>query len=185
VKVGVPSLDEIYRGLVTLKVNYRTLVDDKERTEKIRRDLTDASSEKGLQTKLGGWLKRYDAFINEKQRAGESTQDFNARKERERQQLEREWKQLRNDAVDALKTIKTMGEDLEKVLPESMPGPEWRRYKQLLNDEKEVTGFLDTDMPSDPAVIDRLREIDEQLKRIIQTIDKYAGELDAAIKKAG
>jgi len=178
------SIDRFFRQLLKVKNNSKQLADDQARAERVRRDLTTATGPKSLETKLGNWLRRYQAFVNEKPRQGETDEDFNARKERQRAQLERDWKELRNQTVDALKTIKEMGEDLEGIQPDTMSSPEWHRYKQLLNDEKEVTNFLDTDMPTDPIVIDRLKEIDEGLKRIVTTIDQYAGELEAAKKKA-
>lgn len=185
VKLLPRSLDGIYRGLLYLKGHYRLLVDDRERLRNVRRELTDATEEKSLQTKLGTWLMHYDAWVAEKPRPGESDADFAARKERERTALQREWKTVRDDAASALKTIKTIGAELDNIDPNLIPAPEWRQYRELLKDEKDLAEFLDTDMPTDPSVLDRMRETAEQLKLVVQTIDRYAGQLDEAIKKAG
>jgi hypothetical protein len=176
-------LGTIFRKLAKVKNEAGQLVNDQARADRIRRDLTTATGPKSLETKLGNWLKHYQEFVSEKPRQGETDQEFNARKERQRAQQESDWKELRNDTVDALKTIKEMGAYLEGIQSDAMSSPEWHRYKQLLNDEKQVANFLNTDMPTDPIIIDRLKEIDEELKRIVRTIDQYAGELEAATKK--
>jgi hypothetical protein len=61
---------------------------------------------------------------------------------------------------------------------------EWRRFRELISNEKELTRFLDTDMPTDPHVLDRMRDTAEQRRRVVQTIDQYAADLDQAIKRA-
>ena len=185
VKVLPASVEDIYRVLLNLRTHYRLLVDDRTRLQNVRRELSDPSSEKQVQTKLATWLTRYDSFINEKSRPGESAEDFAARKDREHAALAKDWKELRDAATDALKTIKLVGTELESIQPGAMSSEQWRRYKELVGDEKEFTMFLDTDMPTDPTVLARLREIQEQLAKVVQTIDQYAGELDDEIKRAG
>jgi hypothetical protein len=78
-----------------------------------------------------------------------------------------------------------LGEELESIAPEAMSIAEWRRFRELISNEKELARFLDTDMPTEPHVLARMRETAEQLKRVVQTIDQYAAELDQAIKRAG
>jgi hypothetical protein len=102
VKAFPASMDAIYRGLLYIKAHYRLLVDDRARLQNVRRELADPSTEKGLQTKLGTWLNHYDAFLADKQRPGENDEEFAARKNNHRTALEQEWRQLRNDAVQAL-----------------------------------------------------------------------------------
>jgi hypothetical protein len=179
------SIDAIYRGLLSIKGHYRLLVDDRARLQNVRRELADPSTEKGLQTKLGTWLNHYDAFLTDKQRLGENDEEFAARKSRERAALEQEWKQLRNDAAEALIAVSRIGEELESIAPEAMSIAEWRRFRELISNEKELARFLDTDMPTEPHVLARMRETAEQLKRVVQTIDQYAAELDQVIKRAG
>jgi len=65
-----------------------------------------------------------------------------------------------------------------------MPSKEWRQYKELLSQEKEIIRFLDTDMPTEPYLLDRMQESAIQLKMIVETIDKYGTALDEAILKA-
>lgn len=185
VKALPVSIDAIYRGLLSIKGHYRLLVDDRARLQNVRRELADPSTEKGLQTKLGTWLNHYDAFLTDKQRLGENDEEFAARKSRERAALEQEWKQLRNDAAEALIAVSRIGEELESIAPEAMSIAEWRRFRELISNEKELPRFLDTDMPTEPHVLARMRETAEQLKRVVQTIDQYAAELDQVIKRAG
>ena len=185
VKALPVSIDAIYRGLLSIKGHYRLLVDDRARLQNVRRELADPSTEKGLQTKLGTWLNHYDAFLTDKQRLGENDEEFAARKSRERAALEQEWKQLRNDAAEALIAVSRIGEELESIAPEAMSIAEWRRFRELISNEKELARFLDTDMPTEPHVLARMRETAEQLKRVVQTIDQYAAELDQVIKRAG
>jgi hypothetical protein len=185
VKALPVSIDAIYRGLLSIKGHYRLLVDDRARLQNVRRELADPSTEKGLQTKLGTWLNHYDAFLTDKQRLGENSEEFAARNNRERAALEQEWKQLRNDAAEALIAVSRIGEELESIAPEAMSIAEWRRFRELISNEKELARFLDTDMPTEPYILARMRETAEQLKRVVQTIDQYAAELDQAIKRAG
>jgi hypothetical protein len=184
VKEAAPSVEDIYRGLLRIKSNYRLLVDDKARLNEIRRKLTDPSSEKGLHTKLEVWLKRYQAFAGSRAKPGESDAEYTARREKERQVLENDWKQLRNDALDALKSIEAMGIELQSIDADAMNGEEWRRYKELLRDEKEYSRFLDADMPTDPVLLDRMAEAAKGLNEVVEKINRYAADLDQAIKRA-
>jgi hypothetical protein len=143
VKALPVSIDAIYRGLLSIKGHYRLLVDDRARLQNVRRELADPSTEKGLQTKLGTWLNHYDAFLTDKQRLGENDEEFAARKSRERAALEQEWKQLRNDAAEALIAVSRIGEELESIAPEAMSIAEWRRFRELISNEKELARFLD------------------------------------------
>ena len=185
VKVLPGSIDGIYRELISIKGHYRLLVDDRARLQNVRRELADSSSEKGLQTKLGTWLNHYDEFLADKQRPGESDEEFAARKHRDQAALEQEWKQLRDDAGEALKTVNGIGVELESIAPDAISIAEWRRFRELIKNEKDLARFLDSDMPTEPNQLSRMKDTAEQLKRVVQTIDEYAGELDQAIKKAG
>lgn len=182
VEHAAPSVDDIYLALLKIKDRATILINDKARMERVRRQLTDPSSGQELQTKLEVWLKRYQAFASGRPKAGESDQEFSARKERERVVLESDWKRLRKDAIDALDSIRAMGEELESLTP-VMGGEEWRRYKELLRNEREHAMFLDIDMPTDPILLDRLQETAANLKKVVQTINKYAAELEEAIRR--
>jgi len=59
---------------------------------------------------------------------------------------------------------------------------EWRQYRALLADEKELDAFLNTDMPTDPILLARLSETAEQLKLVIAMVDQYSAQLDQVIK---
>jgi predicted nuclease with TOPRIM domain len=146
--------------------------------------LTDPTSTKNLQTKLEAWLRHYDAFIDEPNR-GESDQDFKTRREEVRNALEKEWSSLTNDAVSALRGIELLGEKLEKIRPGAISAPEWRRYKELLRNERNIANFLSTSMPTAPCLLARMRETVSELREVVDLIDKCAEELDQAKKRLG
>jgi hypothetical protein len=75
----------------------------RDRAEDVRRKLTDPTPEHHLNVKLVEWLKRYDAWVDDKPTSGESNVVFRARLERERAVLQSEWKTCNRDAIDALK----------------------------------------------------------------------------------
>jgi hypothetical protein len=90
--------------------------------------------------------------------------------------------------VSALQEIKLIGEELENVdtsSQEGMSSAEWRRYKELISNERDVAQFLDMDMPTDPYLHNRLHEVASRLRELIRIIDANAAELDKAIRRAG
>jgi transcription termination factor NusB len=175
------SVRAIFTTLRKIKFNLELLLSTKELLLDVRRKLTDPYPVNTLQTKLATWLTHYDKWVSEKPRPGESDQDFAARKERERAALEQEWKQVRDEAAAALVIAETVGNELNSIKPDAIPVPEWRAYKDLLSNEKELARFLNTDMPTDPDSIEKLREAAEQLKQVVQIIDENQAQLDNAI----
>jgi hypothetical protein len=129
------------------------------------------------------WLKRYDAWVDDKPASGESNVLFRARLERERAVLQSEWKTCNRDAIDALKEIENLGIELESIDPGAISSEEWRVYKILLDDEKMVIAVINADMPTDPTSIDRLREVAKQLEGIVTDIDKGVANFNYVIEK--
>ena len=102
---------------------------------------------------------------------------------RERDALQSEWKACNRDAVDALKEIENLGVELESIDPGAMTSGEWQAYKHLLDDEKSIITLINADMPTDPAAIDRVREVAQQMEQIVTVIDKGVGNFNYVIEK--
>lgn len=181
VKLLPGSVEGFFGGLRRIRYQTTLTLSTQALLQDVRRKLTDEYPANALQTKLATWLQHYDAWVDSKQRPGESQQDFVARKERERQSLQQEWKRVRDDAAAALAIADTVGKELDSIDPRAIPAQEWRAYNDLLQNEKELAGFINADMPTDPHDIEELRQASEQLKKVIQTIDEHQAELDKAI----
>jgi len=181
VKLLPTSVEGFFAGLRRIKYETTVTISTEALLADVRRKLTDEYPANTLQTKLATWLGRYDAWVNDKPRPGESQQDFTARRERERLALQQEWKRVRDDAAAALAIADAVGKELDSIDPRAIPVPEWRRYNDLLHNEKELARFINIDMPTDPHDIEELRGAVEQLKKVIQIIDENQAQLDRAI----
>ena len=185
VKETPSILEHVYDWLLRSKAGYRILVDSRSALNDVRRRLADPSTEKALQSKLRAWLKRYDQISNEDQRPGEGRPELVARQRKEFDLLKADWDALKKDSVEALHQIGRIGDEIESIDPGTLNGEEYRIFKALLQRKEEEGNFLNIDNPTDPTVIDRLREVADQLDQTIGVIAKNAPALDAAIKKAG
>jgi hypothetical protein len=185
VKETPSVLEHIYDWLLRSKAGYKILVDSRGALNDVRRKLADPSTEKALQSKLRAWLKRYDQITSEEPRPGESRPQLVARQRTEFELLKADWDSLKKDAVDALHEIGRLQDEIESIDPGTLHGDEYRTFKLLLQQKREEDDFLKIENPTDPTVIDRLREVADQLDETIRVIAKNAPALDAAIKKAG
>jgi hypothetical protein len=182
VRLGLANVDQILYGLLRVVTDVKILTGIRDRAEDVRRKLTDSTPEHHLNVKLAEWLKNYDAWAI-KPNPGENDAVFKACVGRERDALQSEWKDCNRDAIDALKEIENLGIELESIDPGAISSEEWRVYKSLLDDEKMVITVINADMPTDPASIDRLREVAEQLGTIVTVIDKQAAN-PSSVKNA-
>jgi hypothetical protein len=183
VRLALAKVDQIMYGWLRVETDVKILTGIRNRAEDVRRKLSDSTPERHLNVKLAEWLKRYDAWIDEKAAPGESNAAFRARLERERVVLDFEWKECNRGAVDALKEIENLGIELESIDPSAITGEEWRVYKILLGDEKMTIAVINADMPTDPTSIDRLREVAKQLEGIVTVINKNVANFNYAIEK--
>ncbi len=185
VKEAPSALENVYDWLLRAKAGYRILFDSRAALNDIRRKLADPSTEEALQSKLRAWLKKHDQVVNEAQNPGESREDFVARQQKDLELLKANWETLRKDAVDALHEIGRLQDEIESVDPKALNAEEYRLFKSLLARKREEEEFLNIESPTDPAIIDQLREVAYKLDEIINVIAKNAPALDEAIKKAG
>jgi hypothetical protein len=183
VRLALADVDQIMYGLLRVVTDVKILTGIRDRAEDVRRKLSDSTPEHHLNVKLAEWLKRYDAWVDDKAAPGESNTVFRARLERERNILQSEWKECNRDAIDALKEIENLGIELESIDPGAISKEEWRVYKILLGDEKMVIAVINADMPTDPTSIDRLREVAKQLEGIVTYIDKGVANFNYVIEK--
>ena len=175
--LAVKNMDNFFAVVLHIVTDVNILTDIRARVDDIRRKLTDSTPEHHLNVKLEEWLKHYDSWVSEKAKGGESDADFAARHEHSRIILESEWKSCAADAVLALQEIDNLHIELESVGSNAMPLEEWHRYSHLLDDEKTMFAIIKSDMPIEPNDIARVREIAQQIDRIVSIIDKYAVNL--------
>jgi hypothetical protein len=120
---------------------------------------------------------------NEKALPGESNVIFRARLERERNVLQYDWKACNRDAVDALKGIENLGVELESIDPNGILPEEWHAYRMLLDNEKMLIEVVNADMPTDPASIDRIREVAGQLEGMVTAVSAGIKNFNYVIDK--
>ncbi len=146
---------------------------------------TGSTPEQHLNVRLAEWIKGYDLWVSEKAKPGESDPEFVARHERKRVILETDWKVCTDDTVDALREIGYLSDELQSINSEAMPSEEWNKYKHLMDDKKMIIEVIDTDMPKDPYVIDRLRDVASKLEQIVNVIDKRGADINSLLQKYG
>ena len=162
-----------------VRLSIRSQVDD------IRRQLTDFTPENHLNVRLTEWLNNRDTWISEKPKQGESDGDFAARHQRDGLILEAKWKTCRDDSINALRSIKYLGDELHGINPEAMSFEEWHTYTRLLDNEKMVIEAMDVDMPTDDDTIAHLHDVGVRLQGIVSIIDEQSAELNYVIQKYG
>ena len=162
-----------------VRLSIRSQVDD------IRRQLTDSTPENHLNVRLTEWLNSRDTWIIEKPKQGESDGEFAARHQRDGLILEAKWKACRDDSINALRSIKYLGDELHGINPEAMSFEEWHTYTRLLDNEKMVIEAMDVDMPTDDDIIAHLHDVGVQLQGIVGIIDEQSAELNYVIQKYG
>ena len=54
-----------------------------------------------------------------------------------------------------------------------------------MDDKKMIIEVTDTDMPTDPHIIDRLRDVASKLEQIVDVIDKRAADINSLLQKYG
>lgn len=185
VKLGLQDLDRLLDAYFRVETDVKKLISVRARVEDVRRKLTDSTPEHHLQVRLAEWLKRYNSWISEKPMSGESDADFAARHERGRVFLQDDWKVCTTDAVSALREIRYIGDELQSIPSTEMPLEEWHKYTRLLDDEKMTIEVINSDMPTDPRVINRLREVAAKLEQGVNEIDKRIVEANYLIAKYG
>jgi len=182
---ALPLLNGVFDFLLRTVVYYEILTDIHTTVEDVRSRLTDSTPEHHLNVRLAEWIKGYDLWVSEKAKPGESDPDFVARHERKRVILETDWKVCTDDTVDALREIGYLSDELQSINSEAMPSEEWNKYKHLMDDKKMIIEVIDTDMPTDPYVIDRLRVVASKLEQIVNVIDKRAADINSLLQKYG
>ena len=180
--LALPSLNEALDYALRFVTDWKLLTDIRARVADVRRRLTDLTPEHHLHVKLTEWLDRYDQWVSEKAKPGESDPDFAAHHERERVILQANWHSCQLDAVAALEEIRYLGDELQSIDSNAMTSEEWHNYKRLLDDEKMVVEAINMDMPTEPIFIEVLRGVAQRLENIVEAIDKRTGELDKKIK---
>jgi hypothetical protein len=90
VRLALAKVDQIMYGLLRVVTDVKILTGIRDRAEDVRRKLTDSTPEHHLNVKLVEWLKRYDAWVDDKPASGESNVLFRTRLERERAVLQSE-----------------------------------------------------------------------------------------------
>jgi hypothetical protein len=180
--VALPSLNEALDYALRFVTDWKILTDIRARVADVRRRLTDSTPEHHLHVKLTEWLDRYDQWVSEKAKPGESDADFAARHEHERILLQANRHSCQLDAVAALEEIRYLGDELHSIDSNAMTSEEWHYYNHLLDDEKMVVEAINMDMPTEPIFIEVLRGVAKRLENIVGVIDKRTGELDKKIK---
>jgi hypothetical protein len=177
IDLAVPSLEDIFNYLLQAEYNAGLLISSERLLQDIRRRISDAGLERDLSNRLGDWLTRYDSWVNETPRAAESNEDFSARRERERLILVSAWEGVKGDTTEALLEIRELGEKINNIDSLAISTAEWHQYRELLNEEKLVAAFLNTEMPTDSTSIEGLKGISKKLSNIVATIDRLNPQL--------
>ncbi len=128
---ALPSLNEALDYALRFVTDWRILTDVRARVADVRRRLTDSTPEHHLHVKLTEWLDRYDQWVSEKAKSGESDSDFAARHEHERVILQADWHSCQLDSVAALQEIRYLGDELQSINSNAMNSEEWHNYKRL------------------------------------------------------
>ena len=115
---ALPSLNEALDYTLRFVTDWNILTDVRARVADVRRRLTDSTPTHHLHVKLTEWLDRYDNWVSEKAKPGESDSDFVARHERERIILQADWHSCQLDGVAALQEIRYLGDELQYVAPQ-------------------------------------------------------------------
>ena len=78
-----------------------------------------------------------------------------------------------------------IGYELQSIHSHAMSFEEWHKYTNLMGKEKMIIEVIDSQMPTDPYVIDRLREIAKQLDEMVSVVDNMTVPLNDMISKYG
>jgi hypothetical protein len=182
-ETAIPVLSRIYKALLSTR-NRAALEDAKKHLARIRRDLAAATPIRNVQTKFERWLVDYDSYTDNLTTSADDPRVLAERK-RVEEQLKEEWSDLRRTCVDALQQIEILGAEMDKLDPGAMDSNVWLRYKELLRQEKNMSEFLNSPVPTDPHSIQRIRNAGLQLRHLVEMIDENAVALDQVLERAG